>query len=37
MIGMIVVFLGVVVGDLVFLGDVQAKSIKKIITGIFKV
>ena len=30
MIGMIVVFLGVVIGDLVFLGVVQAKTFKKI-------
>ena len=30
MIGMIVVFWGVVIGDLVFLGVVQAKSFKKI-------
>ena len=30
MIGMIVVLLGVVIGDLVFLGVVQAKSFKEI-------
>ena len=30
MIGMIVVFLGAVIGDLVFLGVVQAKSFKEI-------
>ena len=30
MIGMLVVFLGVLIGDLVFLGVVQVKSIKKL-------
>ena len=34
MIGMVVIFLGVEIGDLVFLSAVQAKYIKKYITAI---